>query len=96
MLSPELMINEAGATHRPDTPPPRPRGQHIYENMGERADGRKSVSGIQRIPVEMGNIGKKKKKNGSLTLIQHSNGPRHRSDTHYTQKWEALSQTGKL
>lgn len=53
------MINEAGATHRPDTPPPRPRGQHTYENRGERADRRKSVSGIQRIPVKMRNIAKK-------------------------------------
>lgn len=60
MLSPVLMINEAGATHRPDTPPPRPRGQHTYENRRERADGKKTVSGIQRIPVEMGNIAKKR------------------------------------
>ncbi len=36
MQSPVLMINEAGATHRPDTPPPRPRGQHTYENRRER------------------------------------------------------------
>jgi len=72
ILSPVLMINEAGATHRPDTPPPRPRGQHTYENRGERADGRKTVSGIHRIPVEMGNIAKKKNK--YVSPIQHSNG----------------------
>ncbi len=58
MQSPVLMINEAGATHRPDKPPPRPRGQHTYENRRERErdDGekkkKKTVSAIQRVPVE--------------------------------------------
>lgn len=73
MLSPVLMINEAGATHRPDTPPPRPRGQHTYENRRERADGRKTVSGIQRITVEVGNIAKKKKKRERNMVFSTSN-----------------------
>lgn len=88
------MINEAGATHRPDTPPPRPRGQHTYENRRERADGRKTVSGIQRITVEVGNIAKKKKKKREIWYSQPQTADY--SNKHCTQKWEALPQTGKL
>ncbi len=68
MLSPVLMINEAGATHRPDTPPPRPRGQHTYENRRESERERereremmgekKNVSGIQIVAVKRGNTAK--------------------------------------